>query len=69
MELVSAKIMTHENWLFKVSESHAATMVFAFNPIFQYSVIRFFSSDMEARNWIEFLILSADVAMRGEGKL
>lgn len=49
------------DWLFKtsVNDMDGVICIVAFNPIFQYSNVRFFDSENRAADWVECLIMQS----------
>ena len=64
--ITSIPLVRKEDWLFKVSVLNGTIMIVGYNPLFQWSHIRFFSSEDEAKNWVEYLMLQSKHMMKDE---
>lgn len=49
------------DWRFKtsVNEIDGIICIVAFNPIFQYAVVKYFDSENLAFDWVEYLIIQS----------
>lgn len=49
------------DWLFKtsVNNNDGVICIVAFNPIFQYTNVRYFDSETMAADWVNYLIMQS----------
>lgn len=60
VNLVSLDPVKIDDWIFKVSTLDGNVMVFAVNTTFQWSSIRFFSTEESAKNFVDLLIIQTE---------
>ncbi len=53
-------------WLFKASEHDSGILIVAFSLIDNYSSVRFFTSEKEAHDWVDFLLLTSGVLKKDD---
>lgn len=61
MKLVSLDPVQRDDWTFKVSvnNDNGIIMIHSHNALFQWSQIRFFDSEMMAKDYVEYLVMQS----------
>jgi hypothetical protein len=58
--IVSADPFHSGDWTFKISEVEGIIMVVAYHELVHWTGVRFFTSEVMAKNFVEFLELQTD---------
>lgn len=66
--LHSLKTVKMGEFLFKVSELNGGVMVVSYSPIFQYAEVRYFDSEILARDYIEYMVMQGEVCKQESKK-
>lgn len=59
MEITSTRQIIKSGWIFKASESDEGIVIVAFNPAFEYSTVKFFTTPEKAKDWVDNLCIQS----------
>ena len=68
MNVITVGLVKREDWLFKTScdDDAGIILIVAYNLIFGHCIVRFFSSEYRAADWVDYLVMASKEGCKKE---